>query len=157
MNVPFLTQITLKNYSTVKCFNTMQEIFVFHYKGRVILCLIRQKGLTVSHSQVLSCVIRQMGFTICSHCKASIKPRDNNYIMHCFLNAWNFCNNRSTLSAQWKTILCNSISFDDFAKDCYNAIELAEIIITLLLKVPSMERVNIKMLNYLELMKNILK
>ena len=102
-----------------------------------------------SFPSIIWCLTRQMSFTICSHFKASIKPRDNTYIMQRFLDAWNFCNNRSTLSAEWKTILCNSISFDDFAKDCYNAIELAEIIITLLLKVPSMERVNIKMLNYL--------
>ena len=137
-----------------------------HYARHICLSLWR-KSYLVSHKaegfdsfsfpSLILCLTRQMGFTICSHCKTSIKPRDNNYIMQCFLNALNFCNNRSTLSAQWKTILCNSISFDDFAKDCYNAIELAEIIITLLLKVPSMERVNIKMLNYLELMKNILK
>ena len=48
---PFITQITLKNYSTLKCFTTMKEIFLYQHDGKLILCLIRQLDFTLSHSQ----------------------------------------------------------------------------------------------------------
>ena len=48
---PFITQITLKNYSTLKCFTTMKEIFLYQHDEKLILCLIRQLDFTFSHSQ----------------------------------------------------------------------------------------------------------
>ena len=48
---PFITQITLKNYSTLKCFTTMKEIFLYQHDGKLILCLMRQLDFTLSHAQ----------------------------------------------------------------------------------------------------------